>query len=105
MKAGELVYKQNCLTCHQADGTGVPMLNPPLTSADWVLGPKPRLIGLVLKGLSGQKVDGQAYHNPMPAHDFLTDQQVADVLSYIRNSFGNKGSAITAAEVKQVRSR
>lgn len=103
MKAGELVYQKNCLTCHQADGSGVPMLNPPLTSKDWVLGPKPRLINVVLKGLSGQKIDGQAYHNPMPAHYFLTDREVADVLTYIRNSFGNRGSEVTPLEVKKAR--
>jgi len=100
---GQLVYEQNCLTCHQANGSGVPNLNPPLRGTDWVLGDKSRLINVVLKGLQGQEVEGDMYDNAMPAHDFLTDTQIADVLTYIRSNFGNKASEITADEVKAVR--
>lgn len=103
--AGQLVYEQNCLTCHQANGSGVPNLNPPLRETDWVLGDKTRLINVLLKGLQGQEIEGDVYDNAMPAHDFLTDVQIADVLTYIRNSFGNKASAITSDEVKIVRSK
>lgn len=103
--AGQLVYEQNCLTCHQANGSGVPNLNPPLRETDWVLGDKTRLINVVLKGLQGQEIEGDVYDNAMPAHDFLTDVQIADVLTYIRSSFGNKASAITAEEVKTLRSK
>ncbi|WP_338874575.1 cytochrome c [Spirosoma sp. SC4-14] len=100
---GQLVYEQNCLTCHQVNGSGVPNLNPPLRKTDWVLGDKTRLINVVLKGLQGQEIEGDVYDNAMPAHDFLTDTQIADVLTYIRSSFGNKASGITADEVKAVR--
>ena len=102
--SGQLIYEQNCLTCHQANGSGVPNLNPPLRETDWVLGDKNRLINVLLKGLQGQEIEGDVYDNAMPAHDFLTDNQIADVLTYIRNSFGNKASAVTADEVKTVRS-
>lgn len=102
--AGQLIYEQNCLTCHQANGSGVPNLNPPLRETDWVLGDKTRLINVVLKGLQGQEIEGDVYDNAMPAHDFLTDVQIADVLTYIRSSFGNKASAIISDEVKIVRS-
>ena len=102
---GQVVYEQNCLTCHQANGSGVPNLNPPLRGTDWVLGDKTRLINVVLKGLQGQEVEGDAYDNAMPAHDFLTDTQIADVLTYIRSSFGNKADAITADEVKVTRAQ
>lgn len=102
--SGQLVYEQNCLSCHQASGSGVPNLNPPLRGTDWVLGDKTRLINVLLKGLQGQEIEGDVYDNAMPAHDFLTDPQIADVLTYIRSNFGNKASIITAEEVKAVRS-
>jgi len=103
--AGQLIYEQNCLTCHQANGSGVPNLNPPLRGTDWVLGDKTRLINVLLKGLQGQEIEGDMYDNAMPAHDFLTDVQIADVLTYIRSSFGNKADAVTADEVKNARGK
>ena len=101
---GAALYKQYCLTCHQADGSGVPKLNPPLIKTSWVTGEKPKLIKWVLQG-SVEKVDidGESYTNNMPAQNYLTDQQIADVLTYVRSSFGNKASAISPAEVKTVR--
>ncbi|QJW88192.1 cytochrome c [Spirosoma taeanense] len=100
---GQVIYEQNCLTCHQANGSGVPNLNPPLRGTDWVLGDKTRLINVLLKGLQGQEIEGEMYDNAMPAHDFLHDGQIADVLTYIRSNFTNKASAVTAEEVKAVR--
>ncbi|MEZ0539329.1 c-type cytochrome [Fibrella arboris] len=102
---GAAIYKQYCLTCHQVDGGGVPNMNPPLRGTDWVNGDKARLIGVLLKGLKDADVEGEPYDNVMPAHDFLTDQQIADVLTYIRNNFGNKATAISAEEVKQQRGK
>lgn len=102
---GQSIYEQNCLTCHQSNGSGVPNLNPPLRGTDWVLGDKTRLINVVLKGLQGQEIEGDMYDNAMPAHDFLKDDQIADVLTYIRSNFGNKADAITADEVKVVRGK
>ncbi|WP_226163355.1 c-type cytochrome [Hymenobacter terricola] len=100
---GRAVYTQYCLTCHQADGGGVDGMNPPLTKTDYVLGDKTRLTKVLLNGLQGQDINGEEYHNVMPSQDYLNDQQMADVLTYVRNSFGNKASAVTAAEVKAVR--
>jgi mono/diheme cytochrome c family protein len=100
---GQVVYEQNCLSCHQANGSGVPGLNPPLRGVDWVTGDKTRLINVLLKGLQGKEIDGEAYDNVMPAHDFLTDQQLADVLTYIRSSFGNKAGEIKPEEIKAQR--
>ena len=101
---GKKVYTQYCLTCHQADGGGVPNMNPPLSQTTYVLGDKARLAGIVLHGFSEQvDIKGEAYNNVMPAHDFLTDAQIADLLTYVRHSFGNKASAVSAAEVKAVR--
>lgn len=102
MAKGKLVYESICMACHQPDGGGMPRMNPPLTGTSYVLGDKKALIRIVLKGLKGGEVeiDGDRYENPMPAQqDVLTDQQIADVLTYVRNSFGNKASAVTPAEV------
>ncbi|MFL5730736.1 MAG: c-type cytochrome [Cytophagaceae bacterium] len=101
---GKAVYDANCLSCHQADGRGVPGMNPTLVKTPWVLGNKTQLISIVLKGMTTPlTVNGEQFHNPMPAHTFLTDQQIADVLSYVRSSFGNKASAVKVEEVKKVR--
>ncbi len=106
MARGKEVYTSICLACHQADGSGVPHLNPPLTPNPWVAGPKDRLISLVLNGSQGQvEIDGDTWSNAMPAQAYLTDQQIADVLTYVRNSFGNKAGAVGAAEVKARRGK
>jgi mono/diheme cytochrome c family protein len=103
LTAGKAVYTQNCLTCHMADGGGVERMNPPLNGTTWVLGDKTRLVKVVLNGLEGEDIDGEPYGNVMPAFDALTDKQVADVLTYVRNSFGNKATAVAASEVKAIR--
>ena len=108
IERGQKVYKATCIACHQADGLGVQRLNPPLVKTKWVLGDKKLLAKIVLEGLKGGEIeiDGDDFHNPMPPMDKqLTDQQIADVLTYVRNSFGNKASAVTVAEVKAVRKR
>jgi mono/diheme cytochrome c family protein len=104
---GQAVYQKFCLTCHQVDGSGVPNLNPPLTRTKWTLGSKAVLIHQVLNGSHGTvEIDGDTFHNTMPPlGQALTDQQVADVLTYVRNNFGNKASAVTPAEVKTVRAK
>lgn len=104
MEAGKKVYDQYCIVCHQADGAGVPNAFPPLIQTDWVLGDKDRLIGVVLNGLTGEiEVNGETYNSAMTAHDFLSDQEVADVITYVRSSFGNEGGPVSAEEVAQVR--
>lgn len=83
-------------------------MNPPLTRTKWVLGDKAKLALIVLKGLPGGQIeiDGDTFHNPMPAQEsVLSDQQIADVLTFIRNNFGNKASAVKAVEVKMVRAK
>ena len=101
---GKSVYAQTCLTCHQADGGGVANLNPPLIKTTYVLGDKNQLARIVLNGLKVPvEIDGDTYSNAMPAQNHLNDQQIADVLTYVRNSFGNKASQVRVAEVKAVR--
>ena len=101
---GKQVYSKTCVTCHQADGSGVPMMNPPLKQTEYVLGDPTRLIKIVLNGFNEDvEINGSKFSNNMPSHDFLTDQQIADVLTYVRNDFTNKAPYITAAQVKLVR--
>jgi mono/diheme cytochrome c family protein len=105
---GKTVYENACLACHQPDGSGVPNMNPPLAKTKWVLGDKKALTKIVLKGLQGGEIiiDGDKFHNPMPPQEsVLTDQEIADVLTYVRNSFGNKASMVTMAEVKALRAK
>ena len=103
---GKAVYLQQCLACHQADGGGVAHLNAPLNGASAVVGKdKEKLIRIVLKGMKGVDIDDEPYNNVMAPHPELTDQQIADVLTYARNSWTNKASAVSPAEVKAVRAK
>lgn len=107
LNKGKLVYMQRCLVCHQTDGGGVPHLNAPLDGASGVKSDdKARLIRIVLKGMNERvELDGEYYSNNMAPLPDLSDQQIADVLTYVRNSWSNKGSAVSAAEVKTVRAK
>ena len=106
MENGKKLYAKNCLHCHQADGSGVPGLNPPLVKTDWVTGDKKRLIRVILEGLNDPIiVNDEEYANPMPPQPHLTDDEVADILTYIRASWGNKASAVHANEVKHLRKK
>ena len=101
---GKKVYDSICLACHMRDGTGVPGMHPPLTKSDYVNGDPEKLITIVLKGLSGEvNINGDIYNNIMPPQPNLTDQQIADVLTFIRGSFGNHSGPVTVEQVKKVR--
>jgi mono/diheme cytochrome c family protein len=107
MDRGKLIYLKQCLACHQVDGGGVPRLNAPLDAATQVVNNnKERLIRIVLKGMTESvELDGEYYSNKMAPHSDLTDQEISDVLTYVRNSWSNKSSAITPAEVKAARAK
>lgn len=99
------VYTTYCRACHQRDGKGDGGRFPPLEKSEWVNGDKTVLINVVLNGLSGPiTVRGLPYEEPMPAHgSFLSDEQVSEVLTYIRQNFGNDSGPITPEEVAAVR--
>lgn len=104
---GQVIYDSLCLNCHQPNGKGLPGVYPPLEGSEWVAADKASLIKIVLHGLTGPiQVAGQEYGRalpiPMPPMG-LDDQQVADVLTYIRSNFGHNHSAVTASDVKTVR--
>ncbi len=93
-----------CMACHGADGGGVAGVAPPLAGSEWVTGSVKNLIRIQLRGLQGPiKVKGTEYSLAMMPLAHQSDEQIAGVLTYIRNSFGNKASAVTAAEVKELR--
>jgi mono/diheme cytochrome c family protein len=105
---GKVAYLTYCAACHQPHGKGVPGQFPPLAESDWVNGVGPnRIIRLVLDGVAGPiTVKGQQYSNAMvPWRPMLNDDQIAWIVSYIRNEseWGNTGSFVTAAEVKAIR--
>ena len=102
---GKEIYSAQCMSCHLEQGEGVEEVFPPLAKSDYLMADKNRSIHQVLNGVSGEiKVNGKMYNNVMTGFD-LTDQEVSDVLNYIRNSFGNKGAAITPEEVIAVRNK
>jgi nitrite reductase (NO-forming) len=100
---GQEVYNTQCITCHMEKGEGIEAVFPPLAKSDYLMADKMRSIRQILEGASGEMtVNGKTYNGEMPAID-LTDEQVSDVLNYVRNSWGNKGAAVTPDEVKSTR--
>ena len=103
MVKGKEIYISNCISCHMENGEGIEEVYPPLAKSDYLMADKKRSIVQVLKGAKGQmKVNGKVYDSEMASID-LSDQEVSDVLNYVRNSFGNKGAAVTPDEVKASR--
>ena len=101
---GKEVYTTFCMNCHMADGKGSPVF-PPLAKADYLKKPVKTLINIILQGQNGEiTVNAKKYNVQMPAQPYLTDDQVADVLNYIRNSWESKTPiAVTPVQVKAQR--
>ena len=103
---GKKVYESVCLACHMRNGTGVPGMHPPLTESEFVNGDPDKLITIILEGLSGKvEIQGEIYNGIMPPQAHLTDQQIADVLTFIRGSFGNNSGEILPEQVKKIRNK
>ncbi|MEX2574230.1 MAG: c-type cytochrome [Balneolaceae bacterium] len=104
--AGENIYRRYCADCHQSDGQGSSPRFPPLADTDWVTGSSKRLISIILNGMAGPiMVRDEHYDSVMPAHDFLSDEDVAEVATYIRQNFGNRASAVSENEVEEIRNK
>ena len=107
IERGAAVYQSVCGLCHQPTGYGVPNVAPPLAESSWVTGEPERLIRIALHGLYGEiEVNGQKWNLAMPGqgmNPLLDDAKLADVLSYIRNAWGNEAAPITAAQIAAVR--
>lgn len=102
---GKQVYMGLCTACHMPDGKGLPGAFPPLAGSDYMLADRDRAVRTVLKGMSGPvTVNGVTFNSVMPPQEaVLTDTQIADVLTYVFNAWGNTGDAFTAAQVKAIR--
>ena len=101
---GAKVYQTNCSSCHQSTGAGVPGTFPPLADNPAVAGDAKTVIHIVKYGLTGKvDVKGTTYNGQMPAWGTqLSNADIANVVTYIRSSWGNKASAVTEAQVKAV---
>ncbi|MEJ1974442.1 MAG: cytochrome c [Lacunisphaera sp.] len=102
---GKKVFTSVCATCHQLNGQGVPGQFPPLAGSEWAQGNEERIIRIVLHGLSGSiTVEGKEFNNVMaPLGAVLKDEQIANVLSYVRSEWGNKAAEVEPETVSKVR--
>jgi nitrite reductase (NO-forming) len=104
VKAGEVLFKGTCSACHQDTGAGIANVFPPLANSDYLLADRKRAIGVVLNGLTGPvTVNGATYNSVMPPMSQLNDDEVANILTFTLNSWGNAGGVVTAKDVAQVR--
>jgi mono/diheme cytochrome c family protein len=103
---GKKIFSANCQTCHQANGLGVPGQYPPLAGSEFTTGGSRRPAMIVLKGLQGPvTVKGQKFGTAVmqPWDKTLTDQKIADVLTYERSEWGNSASPVTAEQIAGLR--
>lgn len=104
--AGEVLFRGTCSVCHQPEGQGLPAVFPPLAKSDFLMQDKRRSIEVVVNGLSGPvTVNGQPYNSVMPPMSQLNDDGIANILTYVRNAWGNKGDAVSPDEVTSVRAK
>ncbi len=102
IEKGKRIYAQTCFACHQTEGQGIPSVFPPLAKSDFLMADKARAIRGVIKGQSGEMVvNGQKFNGLMPPV-LLNDEQIAHVLTFVRNTWGNSGDIVTVEEVQKV---
>ncbi|MDD7888032.1 copper-containing nitrite reductase [Flavivirga sp. 57AJ16] len=105
MKFGKQAYMQTCFACHQAEGQGVPNAFPPLAKSDYLNADVNRAIDIVLHGKSGEiTVNGQKYNSVM-TKQMLSPDEIANVLTYVYNSWGNSKQVITKDMVEKVKNK
>jgi mono/diheme cytochrome c family protein len=101
---GQKIYGRYCLTCHQADGGGVPNMQPPIVGGDWVKGdPKALALFVLTGGFGSAERKDSAVDNVMPGFPQLSDEDLSQLLTYIRAKFGGGASPVSAAEVAEAR--
>jgi nitrite reductase (NO-forming) len=104
MQRGQKTFLGLCFACHGQEGKGIPKVFPPLAGSDYLKADKDRAIRVVSKGLTGPiTVNGVVYNNAMPAQN-LNEQEIADVLTFVMNSWGNDFGRVTVEDVNRVRS-
>lgn len=103
---GEQLYIKNCSNCHQKSGTGLGLLYPPLKNSDYLLQKRNEVICLMRNGKSGELiVNGKSFNKEMPAMPSLTDLEIAEIATYIYNSWGHNDGIIEVSEVSSVLAR
>ena len=101
---GESIFNNTCRTCHQADGNGLPGQYPPLAGSPWLNQDPETPVRILLLGITGPiDVEGHSFNGTMPSQSQMTDEQIANVLTHVRSSFGNESAAIEPALVAQIR--
>jgi nitrite reductase (NO-forming) len=104
VKAGGALFNGTCSACHQASGAGLPGVFPPLAKSDFLAADPKRAIGIVTHGFTGKvTVNGQQYDSVMPPMTQLNDDEVANILTYVLNSWGNPGGQISTGDVTKAR--
>jgi len=105
MKRGKEVYTLHCQNCHMENGQGMEGVNPPVAKTTYLKDTK-KNIGIILNGQTGEViVNGKKYNAIMNPLNYLDDKEIADVLNYVRNSWGNKYPIVTPAQVKTEREK
>ncbi|TLX71974.1 cytochrome c [Labilibacter sediminis] len=104
IEEGEMVYNRNCKVCHQPGAKGVPGIYPPVINTKRVNGDSKYLINVLLNGLSGEmKVEGKKYNGVMAPYRNLSDQEIADVLNYLRRDLKDEDKLVSAQQVSDMR--
>ena len=104
VKAGQALFSGTCSVCHQTNGAGLPGVFPPLAKSDYLAADPKRAIEILLHGLTGKiSVNGGDYNSVMPPMSQLNDDAVANILTYVLNTWGNPGGRILTDEVKKAR--
>jgi nitrite reductase (NO-forming) len=105
VEKGKQIFMQTCFVCHQVDGKGIQNQIPPLAGSDFLMADSERAIRTVLQGLTGEvTVNGKQYNGTMVTLNNLSDDEIANVLTFVKNSWGNSAAAVKSDVVRRVRS-
>jgi len=106
MKRGQAVYSRTCIACHQPTGMGLPPVFPPLAGSEWIAKSSSIAVRNIVNGMMGPvTVKGVTYNSMMPPVAGLSDKDIADVVTYVNNSWGNTGASVTEDEVKAIKKK
>ncbi len=106
LERGKAVYSRTCIACHQPTGMGLPPVFPPLAGSEWVAKDASIAVRNIVNGMQGPvTVKGVTYNSMMPPVAGLSDKDIADVVNYVNNSWGNTGPTVTEAEVTAIKKK
>lgn len=106
MERGKAVYSRTCIACHQPTGAGLPPVFPPLAGSEWIAKGASIAVRNIIHGMQGEvTVKGVKYNSMMPPVAGVSDKDIADVVTYVNNSFGNSGPVVTEAEVAAIKKK